>query len=401
MQIAEFFATLGFEADQKALDDFDGGLQNLNKTLGRLQLVAAAVAMDVFVRSTVDATVAVQNLVNQTGILFNDIQRWQTAGVLADLSMDMQGVAGAIGAFQQNLTAIQFGQGNVSPFQWLGIDVMGRDAPAVFDDMREAIKGLDDATASYIITQAGLPPNFINILRLTRAEFEEMAGARTFLSEDQRKTVLDLGFAFTRLKLQLTSLKDIIVASVGPAFIRVADAIGFVAQKITDFLNQGEDAPRWFKSLAAVAVGLVIALKPLIVTVTTVTLLFEDLVTFLRGGDSIIGRWIENVTKLGKTIYEYLQKPIENALKKLNDFKSALGFGDNEASIGNEFKVTGDLLNALRPAMPGQVQATANQNNTFNINSTADGNSLANNIANKTNRELSNTLSELNLGAAN
>ena len=67
MKLAEFFISLVVDSDQKKLDDFKGGVSELDKTLSNLKLLAVATAMKVFTDSTVNSTVALQNFTNQPG----------------------------------------------------------------------------------------------------------------------------------------------------------------------------------------------------------------------------------------------------------------------------------------------------------------------------------------------
>tara|TARA_R110000851_G_scaffold306239_4_gene464498 strand:- start:2090 stop:3298 length:1209 start_codon:yes stop_codon:yes gene_type:complete len=402
MKLGEFFLSLVVNSDQKELDDFNGGLKNLDKTLNQLKLVATGFALKAFTDSTIDATVAVQNFNNQTGLMIEGIQRWQSAGVLSDLTLTADAVASSVASLQDNLTQIKLGGGNVSPFQLLGIDVAGKTAFQVLDDIKNAIKGLDSATATNLIQQTGLSPQFINILRLSNEEFDKLS-EQTFLNKDQRENVLKLGTSFAKLGLKLVALKDQIVAGVAPALIRITDAFTWVSQGIIGFISVTTEAGEAINVFKAVILGVFLAIGVALFPVTTALLalvvIFEDLVTWIRGGDSAIGAMIANIKKLGSSILDYVLKP----------FKEVKAIFDKITGGGEDLKVTnmatGEQENSILQKMfgggKGGGSVSANVNNTFNVSSSADAGSVANKVVDMQQNSLNHTMQELNNGTAN
>jgi len=215
--IGELFIQLGVKADTQQINKVDAGIKSLR---GNLLLVSAAftgavVGLDRFINSALKGVVSLQNLNAQTGLSIQKLQQFQQAGQLSNLALSADQIAQSIGNVQKNIAAIRIGQGDISPFQLLGVDVAGQDAFGVIEQLRGAIQGLDPATATNLISQIGLSPDFINLLRLSRKEFE-LLSENTFLNPRQRADIDKVGTSIKALQLRFKALKDQAVAKIAP-----------------------------------------------------------------------------------------------------------------------------------------------------------------------------------------
>ena len=397
MKLAEFFISLIVDSDQKKLDDFKGGISELDKTLSNLKLLAVATAMKAFTDSTVNSTVALQNFTNQTGMLGAELQRWQIAGELSDLSMGADQVTQSIASLQQNLTQIRLGGGNVSPFQLLGVDVAGKDAFQVLEKIRKSIIGLDNATATNLIQQTGLSPQFINILRLSNEEFSKLFGERSVLSKSKRNDVLKMGTSLTNLKIALVLLKDQIVAFVAPALISISKGFKRIVDGLASFIDGIENVSTTIKVLA-VAIGLLLAvMNPIKTLILASTLLIDDFIVSMQGGEGVFKDMADWVVNLGTKITNFLLKPIRELLEKFKQLKKGtLASAIFKFSAGDNDKE----LSGLNSKGAGEARKMSNSfTNNYNINSTASATQLADNIVNKQQKELNYALQEFNNGA--
>ena len=166
MKVGDIFVALGFDVEDKALKGFENDLKKLKKVLFSVPVIlsAAAFAIDRFVASSVAGSVALQNFNRQTGLLSSDLQRYQIAGQLSDISLSADQVAGSVQNLQSNLAAIRLGGGDISPFQLAGVDVIGKDAFQVIEELRGAFQTGrlgDRATASNLLDQMGIGKQFI------------------------------------------------------------------------------------------------------------------------------------------------------------------------------------------------------------------------------------------------
>jgi len=321
--LGELFISLGIKADEASLKRIDNGIKSLRNGAFALSaaFTGAVYGLNKFVDGSLQGVVALQNLSNQTGLAIEGLQKWQQAGQLSNLAISAEQIAGSIGNVQKNLAQIRMGQGNLAPFQLLGIDVMGQDAFGVLDQLRNSIQGLDSATATNLITQIGLTPDFINLLRLSRKEFEALS-ENTFLNKKQREEIDKVGTSIKALQLRMGALKDQAVAKIAPllndlvqdffkwlsdngdkivntmsdfakGFAMFTQAIGNAFSVLTGFLSNITGMESGTKALAIAFGALTLAMRPMLLGFTALLLVLDDIAVFQRGGESLIGSFFD------------------------------------------------------------------------------------------------------------
>jgi hypothetical protein len=317
MKIADIFVSLGVKADNKAVKTFEGNITNLTKRLAVMTAVfgGAVAALDKFTSGTIDSSVGLQNIANQTGLAIDKLRQLGQAAQLSDLSMTAEQAAQEVGNLEQRLAAIRLtGQGAES-FIRFGIQPTG-DAFTVLEQVREAIQGMDNAKASTLITSLGINPQFINLLRLSRKEFEEL-GKNVFLSDKQNQNIIKLGTSITRLKLRIGALKDQAVAKLAPSLNKLVED-GFKwfeenGDKIIDIMAGIGEGFAMFASAVSNAIGFIASMRfsfeglltvlgilalrfaPVISAIGGVLLVLDDLAVYARGGDSAIGVLLDKI----------------------------------------------------------------------------------------------------------
>ncbi len=317
MKIADIFVSLGVKADNKAVTTFQGNITNLTKRLAVMTAAfgGAVAALDKFTSGTVNSSVGLQNIANQTGLAIGKLRQLGQAAQLSDLSMTAEQAAQEVGNLEQRLAAIRLtGQGAES-FIRFGIQPTG-DAFAVLEQVREAIQGMDNAKASTLISSLGINPQFINLLRLSRKEFEEL-GKNVFLSDKQNQNIIQLGTSITRLKLRIGALKDQAVAKLAPSLNKLVED-GFKwfeenGDKIIDIMAGIGKGFAMFASAVSNAIGFVASMRfsfeglltvlgllalrfaPVISAIGGVLLVLDDLAVYARGGDSVIGLLLDKI----------------------------------------------------------------------------------------------------------
>lgn len=354
MKIGELFVALGIKTDQAAIARFNTGINNLKKDIFLMTaaFVGATAAIDRFVDGTVKGVVSLQNLQNQTGLSIEKLQKLQQVGQLADLTLTPEAISQSVANLQKNITEItRLGKGNFRPFQLLGIDPTSGDAFNVIDQLRDRIRGLDPAIATNLIQELGLSPQFINILKLSREEFEKLS-ENTFLSPQQRNLVLQAGTAMTRLKIQMKALKDQSVAKLAPLlteitekfFIwikengkKVADTITSVVRAMTLFVTTISRAigfvtslveglfgiENGFKAIIAILGALSLALLPfksIMLIGTAIILILEDISVWARGGRSVFKGMFDAIKYSLIDFGSLISKTFLGAFEKIKSF---------------------------------------------------------------------------------
>tara|TARA_R110000751_G_scaffold299695_4_gene411063 strand:- start:9927 stop:11306 length:1380 start_codon:yes stop_codon:yes gene_type:complete len=379
MKIGELFVQLGVKTDSKPLQNFKRSIVGLRQNLILVQAAAAAAVFGLskFAGGTIDATAAIVNISKQTGLAVDKLQRLQQAGQLADITLTADQLANSIANVQKNIAAIKLGQGDVSGFGFLNISPENKDAFEVLEDVRESIKGLDNATAVNLISKIGLSPQFINVLRLSKKEFKSL-GDNKFLSKQQRKDILDLGTAFKALQLRLGALKDQAVAKIAPKLQGLVDgffnwmklngaavinAISGIASVFGTFLSVVGNAVAivgtlvssifgaagGLKALAGIIAIITVSFSPLVAAAVGLLLVLDDIATFLSGGESITGDVFNAVSDSVDFLVGKLSA-LEQMLININQFFANLFAGSFNVNISS---AVDDAIKSVSDAISG------------------------------------------------
>ena len=411
MQIGSLFVKLGIKTDNAAIKRFDNNIRGAAVRMAGFgaAFVAAGVALDKFTKGSIDSSVALQNIANRTGLAISKLQQFGQATQLSDLTVTAQQAALEVANLQQKLTEMRTKGTSDEAFITWQIDRSG-DAFSVLEKIRERIKGMSKSKAGLAIADLGLSPQMINVLRLSRAEFDKL-GENKFLSDKQRQTILNLGTAFTRLKLRIGALKDQAVAKLAPSLEKLINS-GFKwfeqnGNKVIDIMSGMGRALTSFSSAISNAVGLVAGLRfglegigivlaglavrfaPIATLVTGVILLLDDIAVAARGGNSAIGllgaklkatfQPLTNlIISIGNYIHEYLIAPIEMFINRIfgavNAVKGILGVDSVEGMQmpdGGIASVGSSIIQGFN-ADPSLSQSTIN--NAQRSNSTQNNN---------------------------
>ena len=321
--IGELFIELGVKADTQKVNQINTGFKSLktNLLLTAAAFTGAIVGLDRFVNSALKGVVALQNINAQTGLSIEKLQQFQQAGQLSNIALSADQIANSLATAQKNLKLLSIGGGNLAPFQMLGIDAGSDNIFTVFEKLRDNINGIDPSIVSSLISDLGLSPDFINLLKKSREEFEAL-GENTFLNPTQRADIDKVGTSIKALTLRFKALKDQAVAKIAPelnklvqqffkwmkdngkkivdtiasiakGFAKFAGAVGNAFNLIVRFTDGLVGAGNGIKVLAAAFALLTLSLSPFLLGLAAVVLLLDDIMVFKSGGDSIIGELVK------------------------------------------------------------------------------------------------------------
>lgn len=337
MNIGEFVVKLGFSADTTKLKDFVKGIGDLPlEAAGALiALAGIEVEMSKIAVDAMNAAVGFQMFTNQTGLSWQQLQKWQIVAEQAHVSGDA--VASSVEALERNLAAIRLGQGNIAPFQLLGIDAH-QNAFGVLEQLRNRIKGLNRATATNLITQMGLSPQMMNVLTLSDKEFEHFGKTVQGMSAAQEQS-------FLRAKESLIQF-GLVAKYVG------FDIVGHLIDGFALLVDHIKQLRLWMPGLVITASAMAIAFAPMTAGIVALVLALDDLAVYFEGGDSVIGLAIEGIKKLGVAIKDNLGGL--TALGKI-------------ATVGS---LLANPLGTVGNVVGGAISKVINQSNTINVHST-------------------------------
>ena len=404
--VGKAFSSLGEILDKKGLKDFGDKLDGVAESAGKILApiigvvqgvikVGAAVATTTFIIDRMTSSMlknnqAFINFQRQTGLSMGKAGNIAQAGMMADFTMNPEAALQSIQNVQSNLVGIGFGEGNLKPFQMMGIQTWGQDALDIFDQLRDKIKGLDNATATYMLNQMGISAELLPVLRMSTKEVAEMRSL--MLDETQRKRLeglstelrkVHMGYQLFKDKALLAILPYLIeferawlnigkaFAPVGADLAKLVKNIGYPLVKIIYHITMAisglvrilswglirpfneiiegigkfiTDHPKIISAISAIGLAIMAFVNPALAGVTALMLLLEDLAVWAMGGKSFIGTTIEIAG---------------DKLKELGDW---LGGGGLPAMANNN--------NTMRTAsaMAGGGASSANLNNNQTIN---------------------------------
>jgi hypothetical protein len=447
IKIGEFFAQLGFKVNEDGINSFQDKMESLPRKFAVVAAAAtgAVYALDRFVDSAVRGAVALSNFSMQTGLSAQELQKWQTAAQLSNMALDADSVAKSIETLQKNIVQLQLTGEGAAPFALLNIDPNG-GAFSVLEQLRGRIQELVDAgktgIAVNMLEQLGLGGDFINVLQLSRKEFDALAGSIS-RSQKNQNIIMQLGAQVRKAKLEFSLWKDNLVAKVEPALsallrviVGIADAIGLVIDSIIEVIKYMGSMELAMKALIGIAAILAIAFAPITAAIVGIILLLEDMAVYLRGGDSLIGRLVKNMEKIGKELSNNVWQPFLDQMQKVSDFMNneilepinavlrALGllpeFAENASEAAKNFQkdnekrsakgiydfemlwmlekyILQSLTGQFSAATPAASQATAFNNN-FYINSNGNPEDVATSVSSKLQDQYSYSYDRFNKG---
>lgn len=283
MKIGEFFVQLGVKAETTSLKDF-------TRSIGELPLdVAAAITalagieyeLTKVAAQAIETALGFQMFSAQTGLSWKELQRWQLVAEQANVSTDA--VASSVSALERNMAEIRLGRGNIAPFQMLGIGV-NQNAFGVLQQLRDRIKGLNSATATNMITQMGMSPEMIRVLRLSDKEFKNFADHVHGLSERQ--------------------VEDFLQAK--QTLVQFSQTFRYMMFDVVSHFTEAIDKSAQFKKilvgLGLVVGGLAVYFFPVTAAILGLLLIMDDLAVYFTGGNSVFGLMIEGIKELGKEL---------------------------------------------------------------------------------------------------
>lgn len=326
MNIGQLFVTLGIKGQGLGtLKDVASKIAGLPADAAAAIAGMAGISLELskMAQEAMHTAVAFQAFTNQTGLSWQQLQRWQIVAEQANVSTDA--VATSISGLERNLAEIRLGRGNIAPFQMLGIDPR-QDAFGVLEQLRKRIKGLNPATATNMITQMGLSPDMMNVLRLTDQQFTTFSNHVHGLTERQEQD-------FLKAKLSIVEL--------GQSF---RYAMFGILSDFTEAIEKAKQFKGVLIALGAIAAVVAIYFFPITSAMAALLLVLDDLAVYFTGGKSLTGLGVEGFKKFSKELGEFIAKSDSKSIMAIAtavDFL-ARAFLNLEEAIKNIRAIKGD-----------------------------------------------------------
>jgi hypothetical protein len=320
------------EVDQKPIDKAQASTEKLTKTLQGAVQAAQALAgafgvqqLYQFISGTVAAADDIGDMAARLGIATDEFQVFKAVAEDAGTS-----VGGIQSAFRNLAKAAQDGG---KDFAALGVSLTGaggvqKDTTTLFWEAGEAIGAMSDqndrlAAAQKLFGRSGL--DLIPIFTAEKGSLDELKEAAVVYSEEfiesadkiaKRQMILDLRFQKT---------KALVVEKLLPAFEWLVTKAGKVAGAFAEWTKTGEGTNAVIAGAVTVVAALTAAMIPLAISALAAAapfiglfLILNDLITFMQGGDSVIGRFITTV--LGAESIEPIRYALDMVTEGFKDF---------------------------------------------------------------------------------
>lgn len=336
MQIAELATKFSFQGSMKPLDNLNAGLTSAIGSIAKVTTVftAAGVALNGFLASTLASADAQVQLSRETQIGIEEMQKW---GYVASVN------GGSADAMQASLVGLSrrigeaangAGEG-VEVFQRLGISIRDgegkiKSADLVMRDLQSSLGNLSQAEKISVLDKLGIDQKMLQTLQLSSTEMDKLmskAEALGVISQDDADKVAAFNDSLTTLKFGVDNIQKRLAIAFAPSLQEVAD--GFTdllvsnkdmiqngLKKFFELVNTGLGAIfRFGKLLYNLIDGtvgfenaLIIAgaamlylnramyMNPIgliIAGIAALIVIFDDLMTGLEGGQSVIADWFK------------------------------------------------------------------------------------------------------------
>lgn len=383
MKIADLFAALKIDVDQKSLDKVDATLGKIKTGLKRLTLAAGAgaTALGVMVTQTTNAADRFKRLEGEVGVSSESMQQLGFAAETMGLELD--NVVDFIGDLNEK--AVEATEGNEDlqkSFKTLGLRVKDsngdiKDAETLATDMADAFANLEDGPkktqlAMKLFSDEGrkmIP--LLNLgsegIRELRDEFAE-SGAQ--INQKDTKALREYGRTMVKLRTVVTGFKNQAVIALLPhlksasknvlAWVKANRAM--LKQNLLKFMKalfvvlklvfkgvgfvvkNGERLVRLFvawkiavlalaaaqaiaaaggvAAAAATAAAWLVATAPLLLMIAlfaVIVLIIEDFIAFLTGKESVIGDVWNLIVEAWRSVLQSFFDWLEEKLQKINN----------------------------------------------------------------------------------
>lgn len=287
--------------------------------------------------ATRNQVMAYRDFAFQTGMPLSKLQSLEAAAARVAPNLTGQRIASELTTLQQNLTNIEFGQGNIFPYQLLGISATTKDATKIVEGLRNAISGLSNARAINLIERMGLSRDWLYILRMSREEFEKINAV--MLSDKQIKVTTQMSLAFNQLKFSLGNLRNQIVAMKSYDLRDLFNNISGIADSLSRWFKETPNAEKFFNALTIGMTAFLLRARPMMLALGGILALIEDYWVASQGGKSLFGWGFEN----GKSPVERLTEPAKAWINKTEE-EMEKKYGKNWATTYNEKQFWGQLF---------------------------------------------------------
>lgn len=339
--LGELFVELGVFADTKELQQFEEKLKKVNDSMKKASKESSKTNINIkgFIKNVRNVALAVSgaiyalnrmtntlvqnnqeflNLIRNSDIALSSFQKWNNVGRM----FGVKNAAQQLASLNQRLFELKLTGRGAEGFMLAGINPMGQDAEGIMEQLRNRVAGLDDTSATFLLSQMGLDPSMLHLLRLTRKEFEdfnkEVIGYQLTQKQTEHIQALNAQLEIARIKLQY--LKDRAVLAIMPYFVKFMQSVVRVTEglmrlvKLTgNYIQTMSPLQKGILGVAA-AIGVLkaalvaLSAHPIVAGISAILgalyLILDDIGAYFSGGRSGIGYLLYFFDELAQKLNE-------------------------------------------------------------------------------------------------
>jgi hypothetical protein len=289
-------------------------------------IMAFAASMYALNKVSTDMAVMLKNFAVSTGLSTEELQKWTYAAEQNDIATEE--LIGSIKALEMNRAKIMKGEGNISPYQLLGLDPR-QDPFELLEQLQERLQGLDPALAREQVGQLGLSENMLNLLKQGNLELYSLK-SEFILTKKETADLLSLNKAWKDLFFIIRQITAKLAAMNVKPFLEIVKVLKNVGEFLYKIASGLSDMVQQSQTLKAVLIGVgavaLIAFAPMTAAITAILLVLEDLAVYFSGsGNSVFGLIVEGFKNINENIdksvskWKYLGKAISEPMQAIGD----------------------------------------------------------------------------------
>lgn len=328
MKAGELFLEINAKGDISLIDTATKKMKNAAGAAKKVKagILAFAASMYALNKVSTDMAVTLKNFAISTGLSTEELQKWTYAANQNDIAAEE--LIGSLKALEMNRAKIMKGEGNISPYQLLGLDPH-QDPFSLLKQLQERIQGLDPALVREQIGQLGISENMLNLLKQGNIELSALNDKYIVTKKETadllslNKAWKDLFFIVRQITTKLAALNVKPFLEIVKILRNVSELLYKVAYGLSDIVQQSKTVQAVLIGIGAVAL---IAFSPMTAAITALLLVVEDLAVYFSGsGNSVFGLIIDGFKNINENIdksvskWKYLGKAISEPMKAIGD----------------------------------------------------------------------------------
>lgn len=351
MIVGEFLVKLGFSGAGEMLNKLDSLKATTFRAVSEMNKLTEAARQHAYMMEVYEKT---------TGKSADQLQNLSYRA--AQFNITQEELANTLRNIQQISTNVRLGRGMPSAFSLFGIDP-NQDPAQILSQLQNAINTLDAPTALNIASELGIDEKMFYMLKMSSKEMGEL-NKQYRVTAQERSNLMKLNAEWQKFWFLLKQIQTKFQATTSKfqadLLAKLLEIIDRASEMASSFMKALEASKALKIAVIALGIAMTAAFSPALLLLGAIFLVFEDIYTYLQGGDSITGRiaeWVSQIRFFGLnlenvfTILIEVKDILEAIIEKTKQAGTALGnlVGKNskDSKVAKEAAAQGEKMQWL------------------------------------------------------